>query len=298
MTDWRRPLDNLNLPLTQVHRFATREELSAAFPDLASQVPSYELAAGEVSIGYEVIRWRLGEGQIGGHERTAIWLLVRASEPASAVRRVGMWPKDLGEVSTWEQMEHLLVSDAPPPLEPASAMNSLKAAAGWANPARVWLAQTDAHMDRPEWADVPEPTRNLVKNARIAIECAYRAGRFMREAELSQHESSIKRSAAVLTGGKKGGDTTGPQNAETAVAWRAAFAPWAQSVHDELANNVGKPISRARLCEKIEELKWPGFATQKVRPERATLMGALRLMENAGLLNRPAAPRGRKPKQK
>jgi hypothetical protein len=253
--DWRElvnwPPEASTAAPGQEFPFDTVDALATVFPDLealASQIDPAELAEGAVSAGYVVRLYAGGATRFGAFESAVVALRGRYLDGRLGSCEVARVALRRGEAATWADMELMATEGPRPPFSVAGAELAVQAAVDQATRAATVVRKLSALVER-------EPAFWAVASELVgAIAYAYRAGRFMREAELAQRLGlAVEAGESAQRRGTKAGNATKAVRAQATKLRRTEVRRLAEEHLKSSAPGGARHWSRDALSGEIHD---------------------------------------------
>lgn len=109
---------------------------------------------------------------------------------------------------------------------------------------------------------------------------------------LTQAQPALEMKGKVVRGARKGGEVTGTLQSEAAANSRNQLAAWLNRVLAQEYKDRGQGVSRPDLAIKVHADGPPGWKGKPL----STIESALKVLEIEKLIDRPAPPKGRRPR--
>lgn len=232
--------------------FDTVAALATAFPDLealAIDIDPADLAErGAVSAGYVVSLYAGGATRFGAFESAVVALRGRYLDGRLGSCSVARVALRRGEAATWADMGTMATEGPRPPFSVAGAELAVQAAVDQATRAATVVGKLSALVER-------QPAFGAVASELVgAIAYAYRAGRFMREAELAQRLGlAVEAGESAQRRGTRAGNATKAVRAQAKEIRRAEVRRLAEEHLKSSAPGGAGHWSRDALSGEIHD---------------------------------------------
>lgn len=228
-------------------------QLAAHFPDLdavAAAIDPAGLAEGAEPVGYAVRLHAGGLGQFGAFKSAVVALRGRYSDGRPGSCETARVVMRQGEAGNWGEMAELAMSgSARPPFSVAAAEQALKAAVDQAARASAVVGKLSRIVE------LQPAVASVVGDLVGAIAYAYRAGRFMREAELAQRfELAVAAAVSAKARAQAGAKDTNSKRVAVATERCAEVRRLAETILQRPAPSGSGFWSRDALSGEIHEV--------------------------------------------